>query len=91
MKTKLQVLLMFAFIVLSAKSIALNLTNNINYLEENNPVEVNIMSPFDSCTALNSGDSLEVTVNLEYLNNVDDGTFEVYFNGVLQDSGEGYI
>ncbi len=80
MKTKLQVLLMFAFIVLSANSIALN---------SNNPVEVNIISPFDSCTALNPGDSLELSVNLEYQNNPDNGTFEVYFNGVLQDSGNG--
>ena len=93
MKTKLQVLLMFAFIVLNANTMALNSTNDITKkgdLEEtNNPVEVNIESPFSSCTAINAGDSIDVSVNLEYLENINNGTFEVYFNGVLQDTGNG--
>lgn len=53
-------------------------------------VNINILNPTANPVIVNSGDDINISVNLNYQGSLDVGAFELYYNEVLHDSGNGF-
>ncbi|TYA69932.1 alpha-amylase family glycosyl hydrolase [Seonamhaeicola marinus] len=53
-------------------------------------LNINIVEPWANPVVVSSGNDLDVRTNLTYQGGLAPGSFEIYFNNVLQDSGNGF-
>ncbi|WP_299556865.1 alpha-amylase family glycosyl hydrolase [Seonamhaeicola sp.] len=53
-------------------------------------LNINVVEPWGNPAVVLSGNNLTVRTNLRYQGSLAPGSFEIYFNNVLQDSGNGF-